>query len=69
MKLRRPLREGTESLVAKRRAENPAIGEHLMEEVCEREHGDTQTADCAEIGGPVQSANSRTDESDARRQH
>ena len=30
--------EGTESLVAKRRAENPAIGEQLMEEVCEREN-------------------------------
>ena len=31
-------REGTESLTAKRRAESPAIGERLMEEVCEREN-------------------------------
>lgn len=31
-------REGTESLVAKRPAENPALGEPLMEEVCEREN-------------------------------
>jgi len=31
-------REGTESLTAKRRAESPAIGEQLMEEVCEREN-------------------------------
>jgi RNA-directed DNA polymerase len=30
--------EGTESLTAKRRAESPAIGEPLMEEVCEREN-------------------------------
>ncbi len=30
--------EGTESLRAKRRAESPAIGEGLMEEVCEREN-------------------------------
>jgi len=30
--------EGTESLVAKRRVESPAIGEQLMEEVCEREN-------------------------------
>jgi RNA-directed DNA polymerase len=30
--------EGTESLEAKRRSENPAIGERLMEEVCEREN-------------------------------
>jgi len=30
--------EGTESLVAKRRSESPAIGERLMEEVCEREN-------------------------------
>jgi RNA-directed DNA polymerase len=30
--------EGTESLAAKRRAESPAIGEELMEEVCEREN-------------------------------
>jgi RNA-directed DNA polymerase len=30
--------EGTESLAAKRRAESPAIGERLMEEVCEREN-------------------------------
>ena len=31
-------REGTESLTAKRGAESPAIGESLMEEVCEREN-------------------------------
>ncbi|PYV22460.1 MAG: group II intron reverse transcriptase/maturase, partial [Acidobacteria bacterium] len=30
--------EGTESLTAKRQAESPAIGERLMEEVCEREN-------------------------------
>ena len=30
--------EGTESFVAKRRAESPAIGEQLMEEVCEQEN-------------------------------
>ena len=30
--------EGTESLTAKRGAESPAIGELLMEEVCEREN-------------------------------
>jgi RNA-directed DNA polymerase len=30
--------EGTESLAAKRRTESPAIGEQLMEEVCEREN-------------------------------
>jgi RNA-directed DNA polymerase len=30
--------EGTESLAAKCRSENPAIGERLMEEVCEREN-------------------------------
>ncbi len=30
--------EGTESLAVKRRAESPAIGEQLMEEVCEREN-------------------------------
>jgi RNA-directed DNA polymerase len=30
--------KGTESLRAKRRAESPAIGERLMEEVCEREN-------------------------------
>ncbi len=30
--------EGTESLAAKRRAESPAIGEPLMEKVCEREN-------------------------------
>jgi len=29
---------GTESLAAKRKAESPAIGEQLMEEVCEREN-------------------------------
>jgi RNA-directed DNA polymerase len=33
-----PAGEGTETLTAKRRAENPAIGEQLMEEVCEREN-------------------------------
>ena len=31
-------REGTESLTAKRAPESPAIGERLMEEVCEREN-------------------------------
>jgi RNA-directed DNA polymerase len=30
--------EGTESLAAKRQTESPAIGEQLMEEVCEREN-------------------------------
>jgi len=30
--------EGTESFAAKRRTESPAIGEQLMEEVCEREN-------------------------------
>ena len=30
--------EGTESLAAKRRTESLAIGEQLMEEVCEREN-------------------------------
>ena len=30
--------EGTESLTVKRQAESPAIGEQLMEEVCEREN-------------------------------
>jgi RNA-directed DNA polymerase len=30
--------EGTESFTAERRTENPAIGEQLMEEVCEREN-------------------------------
>src|SRR5215469_18824407 len=30
--------EGTESLAAKRSTESPAIGERLMEEVCEREN-------------------------------
>jgi len=30
--------EGTESLAAECRAESPAIGERLMEEVCEREN-------------------------------
>lgn len=34
----RTAEEGTESLTAKRRAESPAIGEQLMEEVCEREN-------------------------------
>jgi RNA-directed DNA polymerase len=32
------LREGTESLTAKRRTGSPAIDEQLMEEVCEREN-------------------------------
>ena len=32
------LREGTESFTAKRGTESPAIGEQLMEEVCEREN-------------------------------
>lgn len=35
---RRTAEEGTESLAAKRKAESPAIGEQLMEEVCEREN-------------------------------
>src|SRR5437016_2456605 len=30
--------EGTETFMAKRNAESPAIGEQLMEEVCEREN-------------------------------
>jgi RNA-directed DNA polymerase len=30
--------EGTESLVANRQTESPAIGERLMEEICEREN-------------------------------
>jgi RNA-directed DNA polymerase len=30
--------EGIESLMAKRKEESPAIGERLMEEVCEREN-------------------------------
>src|ERR1051325_4815381 len=34
----RAAKEGTESHAAKRRTENPAIGEGLMEEVCEREN-------------------------------
>ena len=34
----RAAEEGTESFAAKRRAESPAIGEELMEEVCEREN-------------------------------
>ena len=34
----RAAEEGTETLVAKRRAESPAIGEELMEEVCGREN-------------------------------
>ena len=38
MKLRRASAEGTESLAAKRGTESPAIGEQLMEEVCEREN-------------------------------
>lgn len=32
------LRGGTESFAAKRKAESPAIGEQLMEEICEREN-------------------------------
>src|SRR3981081_3050063 len=32
------LKEGTESLAAKRRTESPAISERMMEEVCEREN-------------------------------
>ena len=32
------LTEGTESFTAKRGTESPAIGEQLMEEVCEREN-------------------------------
>ena len=35
---RRAAIEGTESLAAKRGTESPAIGEQLMEEVCEREN-------------------------------
>jgi RNA-directed DNA polymerase len=34
----RAAKEGTESLAAKRKAESPAIGEQLMEEVCGREN-------------------------------
>jgi RNA-directed DNA polymerase len=34
----RAAEEGTESFAAKRRTESPAIGEQLMEEVCEREN-------------------------------
>ncbi len=34
----RAAEEGTESLAAKRQSESPAIGEQLMEEVCEREN-------------------------------
>jgi len=34
----RAAKEGTESLAAKRKAESPAIGGQLMEEVCEREN-------------------------------
>jgi hypothetical protein len=34
---RSPSQEGTEALTAKRRAESPAMGKRLMEEVCERE--------------------------------
>jgi RNA-directed DNA polymerase len=34
----RAAEEGTETLAAKRRAESPAIGEELMEEVCGREN-------------------------------
>ena len=32
------LREGTETLVAKRNEESPAIDEQMIEEVCEREN-------------------------------
>jgi hypothetical protein len=32
------LREGTETLAAKRTDESPAIGEQLIEEVCERDN-------------------------------
>jgi len=35
---RRAAGEGTETLTAKRKAESPAIGEQLMEDVCEREN-------------------------------
>jgi RNA-directed DNA polymerase len=35
---RRAAEEGTESLAAKRKAESPAIGEQLMEEVCGRKN-------------------------------
>jgi RNA-directed DNA polymerase len=35
---RRAAGEGTESFTAKRQTESPAIGEQLMEEVCEREN-------------------------------
>ncbi|MCC7497977.1 MAG: group II intron reverse transcriptase/maturase, partial [Bryobacterales bacterium] len=35
---RGPAEEGTETLTAKRKAESPAIGEQLMEEVCGREN-------------------------------
>jgi len=35
---RRVAEEGTESLVAERRAESPAIAEQLMEEVCEQDN-------------------------------
>lgn len=35
----RAVEEGTESLTGKHKAESPAIGEQLMEEVCERENG------------------------------
>ena len=35
---RRAAGEGTESHMAKRKAESPAVGEQLMEEVCEREN-------------------------------
>ena len=38
VKPRRASEEGTESLAAKRGTESPAIGEQLMEEVCEREN-------------------------------
>src|SRR5512133_2320240 len=34
----RAAKEGTETFTGKRRAESPAIGEQLMEEVCEREN-------------------------------
>ena len=38
MKPRMASVEGTESLTVKRGTESPAIGEHLMEEVCGREN-------------------------------
>jgi len=40
------LAEGTESLAGKRGTESPAIGEQLMEEVCERENCKQALARC-----------------------